>query len=223
MPRRMRIQYPGARSHVMSRGDQRDDIFLDDVDRHDFIKTLAEPCQKAEWQVHAFCLMRNRGKTTARNHAVDKGDCRTAQAGCQGGFEGSTDSSLGFCWCFRTIRVKGNASKSLTWAQACQKLGVSPITVRGRNPGPGKLTDQGVGGVQMADVSVDVEVAVGSGVGVSMKYGVGGSPQPGGAAQPARKNRAKRKKERRFMGKIISEIMRFVQPARSKHPSRPER
>jgi REP element-mobilizing transposase RayT len=45
--------------HVMSRGDQRDDIFFDDVDRHDFIKTLAEACQKTNWQVHAFCLMRN--------------------------------------------------------------------------------------------------------------------------------------------------------------------
>jgi REP element-mobilizing transposase RayT len=45
--------------HIMSRGDQREDIFLDDVDRHDFIKTLAEACQKTDWQVHAFCLMRN--------------------------------------------------------------------------------------------------------------------------------------------------------------------
>ena len=43
----------------MSRGDRREDIFLDDVDRHDFIKTLAESCQKASWQVHAYCLMRN--------------------------------------------------------------------------------------------------------------------------------------------------------------------
>jgi REP element-mobilizing transposase RayT len=45
--------------HVMSRGDQREDIFLDDVDRHDFVKTLAEACQKTGWQVHAYCLMRN--------------------------------------------------------------------------------------------------------------------------------------------------------------------
>ena len=45
--------------HVMSRGDQRNDIFFSDVDRHDFIKTLAEACQKTGWQVHAFCLMRN--------------------------------------------------------------------------------------------------------------------------------------------------------------------
>jgi REP element-mobilizing transposase RayT len=45
--------------HVMSRGDQREDIFFDDVDRQDFLKTLAEACQKTDWQVHAFCLMRN--------------------------------------------------------------------------------------------------------------------------------------------------------------------
>ena len=32
--------------HVMSRGDRREKIFLDDVDRHDFIKTLAEGCRK---------------------------------------------------------------------------------------------------------------------------------------------------------------------------------
>jgi len=31
MPRKMRVQYPGAMYHVMSRGDQRDDMFLDDV------------------------------------------------------------------------------------------------------------------------------------------------------------------------------------------------
>jgi len=59
-----------------------------------------------------------------------------------------------------SIRVKANPSKSLTWAQACSKLAATPITVRGKNPGPGKLTDQGVGGVQMADVSVDVETGI---------------------------------------------------------------
>jgi hypothetical protein len=59
MPRKLRVEYPGAMYHIMSRGDQRDDIFLDDVDRHDFIKTLAEVCQRTGWQVHAYCLMRN--------------------------------------------------------------------------------------------------------------------------------------------------------------------
>src|SRR5439155_20539502 len=46
MPRKLRIQYPGAMYHVMSRGDRREKIFLDDIDRQDFIKTLAEACQK---------------------------------------------------------------------------------------------------------------------------------------------------------------------------------
>jgi REP element-mobilizing transposase RayT len=59
MPRKQRIQYPGAIYHIMSRGDRREDIFLDDVDRYDFLKTLAEACHKTSWQVHAYCLMKN--------------------------------------------------------------------------------------------------------------------------------------------------------------------
>ena len=59
MPRKMRVQYHGAMYHVISRGDQRDDIFFNDVDRYDFIKTLAEACLKTDWPVHAFCLMKN--------------------------------------------------------------------------------------------------------------------------------------------------------------------
>ncbi len=43
----------------MSRGDRREDIFLDDVDWHDFLKSLAEVCQKTGWQVQAYCLMPN--------------------------------------------------------------------------------------------------------------------------------------------------------------------
>ncbi len=30
MPRKLRVEYPGAMYHVMSRGDQRDDIFRSD-------------------------------------------------------------------------------------------------------------------------------------------------------------------------------------------------
>ena len=59
MPRTMRVEYPGAIYHVMDRGDRREDIFVNDVDRQDFLKTLAEACQKTGWQVHAYCLMRN--------------------------------------------------------------------------------------------------------------------------------------------------------------------
>jgi REP element-mobilizing transposase RayT len=59
MRRQLRLQYHGAMYHVISRGNRREKIFLDDVDRQDFIKTLAEACQKTGWQVHAYCLMPN--------------------------------------------------------------------------------------------------------------------------------------------------------------------
>jgi|SRR6267378_2921832 len=56
MPRKLRLEYPAAMYHVMSRGDQRDDIFLGEVDRRDFLRTLAEACQKTGWQVHVAWL-----------------------------------------------------------------------------------------------------------------------------------------------------------------------
>ena len=59
MPRKVRVEYPGAIYHVMSRGDRREDIFFDSTDRQDFLKTLGEACAKADFQVHAFCLMSN--------------------------------------------------------------------------------------------------------------------------------------------------------------------
>jgi xanthine dehydrogenase YagR molybdenum-binding subunit len=58
------------------------------------------------------------------------------------------------------IQVKGDPAKSLTWKQACAKLGVTPIQVTGKNPGPCTLTTGGVGGVQIADVSVDTETGI---------------------------------------------------------------
>ncbi|MEI6492202.1 MAG: transposase [Verrucomicrobiota bacterium] len=59
MARQIRIEYEGAIYHVMNRGDRREDIFLDDRDRQDFLKTLGEVCQRAGWRVHAYCLMGN--------------------------------------------------------------------------------------------------------------------------------------------------------------------
>ena len=57
MPRKLRIQYPGAIYHLMNRGDQREAIFRDDADRQKLLGTLGEACLKTEWQVHAYCLM----------------------------------------------------------------------------------------------------------------------------------------------------------------------
>lgn len=59
MPRKLRVEYPGAIYHIMSRGNRREAIFHDEVDRQDFLKTLAEACTKADFQIHAYCLMSN--------------------------------------------------------------------------------------------------------------------------------------------------------------------
>jgi putative transposase len=59
MPRKLRIQYPGAVYHVMNRGDRREAIFSDDQDRDRFLSTLGQACEKTGWQVHAYCLMSN--------------------------------------------------------------------------------------------------------------------------------------------------------------------
>ncbi len=60
------------------------------------------------------------------------------------------------------IQVKGTPSKSLEWKAACAKLGTQPIVEMGENAqrGPGGLINQGVGGVQVADVSVDTETGI---------------------------------------------------------------
>jgi hypothetical protein len=38
---------------------ERQDIYLDDMDRQDFLKTFAEACQKTGWQIDAYCRMTN--------------------------------------------------------------------------------------------------------------------------------------------------------------------
>jgi REP element-mobilizing transposase RayT len=46
MARSLRIQYAGARYHVMSRGDRREAIFFDDADRGKFLRALGQVCLK---------------------------------------------------------------------------------------------------------------------------------------------------------------------------------
>jgi REP element-mobilizing transposase RayT len=58
MPRPLRIEYAGARYHVISRGDGREAIFHDEADRQEFLRTLGQAFLKTGWQVHAYCLMK---------------------------------------------------------------------------------------------------------------------------------------------------------------------
>jgi putative transposase len=59
MARKLRVEYPGAIYHVMNRGDRREAVFRDDVDRQRFVETLGLACVRSGWQVHAYCLMPN--------------------------------------------------------------------------------------------------------------------------------------------------------------------
>ena len=55
------------------------------------------------------------------------------------------------------IRVQGEPGRSLTWRQV---LATHSLTAAGANPGEPELTGSGAGGVQMAEVTVDVETGV---------------------------------------------------------------
>jgi hypothetical protein len=56
MPRKLRIEYEDAIYHMMNRGNRHNPIFRNDADRKRFLATLAEPCTKTDWQVHARAI-----------------------------------------------------------------------------------------------------------------------------------------------------------------------
>ena len=58
------------------------------------------------------------------------------------------------------IRVKGSPSRAISWRQACAKLGTAPITSVGQRERADDLISSGVGGAQMAEVSVDTETGI---------------------------------------------------------------
>ncbi|MFZ5645389.1 MAG: REP-associated tyrosine transposase [Bacillota bacterium] len=59
MARKPRIQYPGAFYHIIVRGNQRQNIFLDDADRLEYIKRLKRYKQKCGFILYAYVLMSN--------------------------------------------------------------------------------------------------------------------------------------------------------------------
>lgn len=59
MSRPLRIEFVHGLYHVTSRGDGREDIFLDDADRELFLAVLSETVERFNWVVHAYCLMGN--------------------------------------------------------------------------------------------------------------------------------------------------------------------
>jgi len=59
MARPLRLEFSGALYHVTSRGDRREDIFLCDDDRQDWLDVLGTVCDRFNWVVHSYCQMTN--------------------------------------------------------------------------------------------------------------------------------------------------------------------
>ena len=59
MPRRLRLQYPDAIYHVMARGNGRQNIVRDDVDRERLVEQLGKAVVRCGWRVYAFVIMSN--------------------------------------------------------------------------------------------------------------------------------------------------------------------
>lgn len=59
MARPLRIEFAGALYHLTSRGDRREDIYVDDADREAFLAVFADACEHFGWGCHAYCLMSN--------------------------------------------------------------------------------------------------------------------------------------------------------------------
>ena len=59
MSRPLRLELAGGIYHVTSRGNRRENIYADDVDRLKWLALFGQVCQRYNWRCHAYCLMSN--------------------------------------------------------------------------------------------------------------------------------------------------------------------
>ena len=59
MSRPLRIELAGGLYHVTARGNRRETIFENDVDRQEWLQLLGHVCERFNWRCHAYCLMDN--------------------------------------------------------------------------------------------------------------------------------------------------------------------
>ena len=59
MPRKQRIEYPGAVYHVISRGNYRKELFLMEGSGESFETALLECAGRCGWKLHAYVIMSN--------------------------------------------------------------------------------------------------------------------------------------------------------------------
>ncbi len=59
MARPLRIEFEGAVYHITSRGNAKQDVYLDRTDRIEFLQLLGDTTRRFHWICHAYCLMNN--------------------------------------------------------------------------------------------------------------------------------------------------------------------
>ncbi|HKA26552.1 MAG TPA: transposase [Gaiellaceae bacterium] len=59
MPRAPRVQVAGAIYHLTTRGNRKQDIFIDTDDRARFLQLVQQAVDRFGWLCHAYCLMTN--------------------------------------------------------------------------------------------------------------------------------------------------------------------
>jgi putative transposase len=83
MPRRPRNAYVGGLFHVGTRGNNKQSVFLDGVDRYWFLEMLGKAVLKFEWTVYAYCLMTNHYHVVL---GIPEGGLSEAMCELNGGF-----------------------------------------------------------------------------------------------------------------------------------------
>ena len=71
MSRPWRIEYPGALYHLLSRGNQRGDIFVTEKDRSSFLDTVGEMSKRFDIDIFAYVLMDNHYHILARTRQAN--------------------------------------------------------------------------------------------------------------------------------------------------------
>jgi len=57
--RSLRIEFPGALYHITSRGNAKQLIYLDEIDKRNFLKIFTSVVDRFNWLCHSYCLMNN--------------------------------------------------------------------------------------------------------------------------------------------------------------------
>ena len=67
MPRKARIDAPGALHHVIARGIEKRDIFWDDHDRNNFLERLGIIIDESDTSCYAWALLSNHASPAFQN------------------------------------------------------------------------------------------------------------------------------------------------------------